>query len=145
VANAGSQAVKGKGDITRMTVDNGANAVTAQVFGFGRPCSGARDFSVYVQNRSNKILYVAQGVCTAGVQWNTTLYYTATGDIQDEKRVACRKFTFKRNNTTGAYRIVIPRTCLGKAPGRVKVRAEGVNYGSVTGGTAGPTKLLTRG
>jgi hypothetical protein len=145
VANAGSQEVKGKGDIKRMSANNGTKALTAQVVGVGRPCSGARDLSVQIVNRNNRILYIAQGVCTAGVQWDTTLYYTATGDIQDEKRVPCRNFKFTRNNTTGAYRIVIPRGCLDNAPNRVRVKSEGVNYGSATGGHAGPTKLLTRG
>lgn len=151
VANAESQTVPGVkyggqvGDITKMTAANGQTAVTTRVFGLGRPCGGAQSLWVHVKTRLGKTRYFAQGSCTAGVQWDTALYYTATGDTQDQVRVRCRDFEFTRVKATGAYRIVMPRKCLDNAPNRIKVMAEGNNYGSATGGKAGPTAALDRG
>lgn len=151
VASAESETVRGDapgpgtGDISKMVASNGVDAVTAKVFGLGKPCTGARDLSVYVENRRGRILYHAQGVCSAGTTWSTNLYYTATGNTQDEKRVRCSTFTFARSKATGAYKVVMPRRCLGNAPGAVRLEAEGSNWGTVTGGHAGPTSLLRRG
>jgi hypothetical protein len=151
VARAESETVRGDspgpgtGDITKMVADNGVDAVTAKVFGIGRPCTEAKDLSVYVENRRGRILYHAQAVCSAGTSWSANLYYTATGSIQDEKRVRCSTFTFARSKATGAYKVVMPRRCLGNAPGAVRLEAEGSNWGSVTGGHAGPTSVLSRG
>ena len=145
IAVAELQSLRGHGDITRMTADNGANAVTARVFGIGRPCTMGKDLSVFVETRRSRILYQAQGVCSAGTQWSTTLYYTATGDVQDVTRVRCSNFEFVRSNATSSFRIVIPRRCLDNAPSSIRVEAQGSNWGSVTGGTAGPTGVLARG
>ena len=150
-ASAESQTVKGNspgpgsGDITKAIANNGAKTVTTQVFGLGRACTKARDLSVYVENRRGRILYHAQGVCSAGTDWSTNLYYTSTGNISDEKRVRCAKFAFTRSKATGAFTVTMPRGCLDNAPDAVKVEIEGSNWGSATGGHAGPTKLLKRG
>ena len=77
--------------------------------------------------------------------WATGLYYTSTGRPKDGKKVRCRTFEFSRVKATGAYRIVMPRACLDNAPNTVKIEADGNDYASVTGGHAGPTKLLKRG
>jgi hypothetical protein len=144
IANAESQTVNGTGDISRMVADNGTNAVTTKVFGLGRPCGGAWYLHVDVTNRRGRLLYRAEGGCTSG-EWHTGLYYTSTGVIEDATSVRCRNFSFTRIRATGAYRVGMPRTCLDHAPGGIKVRADGANYGTMTGGTAGPTALLTRG
>lgn len=144
VANAEQQKVNGSGDITKMVVNNGLDSLNTKVFGIGVPCGGAAYLSLFVENRSGRISYHAQGVCTAGVDWHTTLYYTPTGNLNDEVEVTCGGFKFNRNATTGAYSIVMPRSCLDMAPDRVRVASEGLNYGSM-GGTAGPTRLLNRG
>lgn len=145
IASADSQTVKGEGDIVKIIGDNAKTAVTTRVFGFGEPCGGAKQFMVYVENRTGKILYFADAACVAGTDWNADLLYTATGDIQDQELVHCRKFDVTRNADTGAYRVFMPRTCLDKAPDRIRIEADGVNYGSASGGHAGPTKVLARG
>jgi hypothetical protein len=150
VASAESQTVlgsapgPGRGDITKLVANNGAKAVTAQVFGLGKPCGGAQTLTVNVENRAGKVLYFAQGGCY-GATWATDLYYTSTGQQEDAKAVRCRTFEFSRVRASGAYRIVVPRSCLDQAPNSVRLEADGNNYGSVTGGHAGPTKLLKRG
>ena len=144
MANAESQTVNGTGDITRMVANNGTNVVTAKVFGLGRACGGAHYLHVDVTTRSGRLLYRAEGGCTSG-EWHTGLYYTPTGVVEDSRSVRCRNFSFTRSRATGAFRIEMPRGCLDHAPARIKVRADGADYGSMTGGTAGPTRLLTRG
>lgn len=150
VAQAESQTVQGKrfggnvGDIKKMTVNNARAEVTTNVFGLGRPCGGAKQLSVELQTPRGKIVYVAEAGCY-GVDWITNLYYSPTGDPQDLTRVRCASFAFTRNNTTGAFKIVMPRRCIDQAPDRIRVKAEGLDFGSVTGGIAGPTDVLARG
>ena len=55
IASADSQTVKGEGDIVKIIGDNAKTAVTTRVFGFGEPCGGAKQFMVYVENRTGKI------------------------------------------------------------------------------------------
>jgi hypothetical protein len=143
-ANAETQTVNGTGDITRMTASNGSNAVTTKVFGLERPCGGAQYLHVLVLNRTGKLLYQAEGSCISA-EWHTGLFYTSTGVPEDATSVRCPNFSFTRSATTGAFRVEMPRGCLDHAPGRVKVKVEGANYGTTTGGAAGPTRLLTRG
>lgn len=143
-ANAESQQVTGTGDITSMTANNGIKALTAKVLGIEAPCGGAAFLWVSVENRTGKLLYRAEGVCAAGVEWHTDLYYTATGDPNDETLVDCPNFAFTRHNSTNSYQVKMPRGCLDNAPNKVIVVAEGLNYGSM-GGTAGPTRVLARG
>ncbi len=146
IANAESQTVQGSGDVKKIVVDNGQDAVTTKVFGLGKPCGGAKQLSVYVLTRSGAITYFAQAACYAGTDWAASLLYTPTGDIQDQKSVRCRNFEVTRNRDTGAYRVFMPRACLAEAPNRIRVSVEGLNYGGSTmGGNAGPTKLLGRG
>lgn len=144
VANAQSETVTGTGDITKIIVGNGTSSLTAKVFGLGVECGGAQYLHVEVLNRIGRLLYTADGSCIQAV-WHVGLYYTATGIPEDNTAVKCPAFTFTRSQKTGAYRTEMPRSCLVNAPNRVKVRAEGANYGSMTGGTAGPTQLLARG
>lgn len=144
IANAQSQTVNGTGDITRMVANNGTNAVTAKVFGLGRPCGGAWFLHVDVTKRGGGLLYRAEGGCISG-EWHTGLYYTSTGAIEDATPVRCRNFSFTRSRATGAFRVEMPRGCLDHAPARIKVKTDGANYGTLTGGAAGPTRLLARG
>ncbi len=144
VANAETQTVNGTGDITRMTASNGTNAVTTKVFGLGRPCGGAQYLHVQVLNRTGRLLYEGEGSCISA-EWHTGLFYTSTGAPEDATQVRCPRFSLARNAQTGAFRVEMPRGCLDHAPHRIKVKVEGANYGTMTGGTAGPTRLLTRG
>ena len=143
VANAESQTLDGSGDITKMKVVNGANALTVTVFGLGPRCGGAQYLHVSVFNRNDRLLYEAEGDCISA-QWGTGLYYTSTGVREDLQAVDCANFAFTRNSTSGAYQVKMPRSCLDNAPDRVKVASEGANYGTMTGGSAGPTKVLNR-
>jgi hypothetical protein len=142
VANAESQTVNGTDGITRLKASNGTNAVTANVFGLGSPCGGAWYLHVEVRNRAGKLLYMAEGSCISA-EWHTGLFYE--GGAGEPTAVRCRNFSFTRNRTTGAFRIEMPRGCLDHAPDRIKVRAEGADYGAMTEGVAGPTRLLARG
>ncbi len=144
-AKAESQTRAGTGDISKIVVNNGTNTLTTKVFGFGNPCGGAHYISVEVRNRNGRLLYHATGGCYPGATWATGLYYTATGEGEDETKVRCSRFEFKRVQSPRSYIIVMPRSCLDHAPDRVKVNVWGDNYGSTTGGEAGPTKLLNRG
>ena len=72
------------------------------------------------------------------------------GDRRDgayaTKRVSCGGFRLKYDAGETAWRATIPRSCIPKAPDRIRVESEGVNYaGSAIPGQAGPTRLLRRG
>ena len=143
-----SQTVQGKGDLKKMTATNAQDAVKVKLFGFGGPCN-AKQFTIDVF-WGTKPRYQVQAACTAGTTWTRGLYYDADRtDDQGafaEKRVECDGFRLKYNAKDKYWRAVLPRECLSKAPDRVRVASEGVNYaGSPIPGEAGPTGKLDRG
>ena len=143
-----SQTVQGKGDLKKMTANNAQDAVKVKLFGFGGPCS-AKQFTIDVFWET-KPTYQVQAACTAGTTWTRGLYYDAdrTDDhgALAEKSVKCDGFRLKYNATEKYWLAVLPRECLSKAPDRVRVKSEGVNYaGSPIPGEAGPTGRLRRG
>jgi len=150
VANAQSQTVAGDkyggsfGDVRKIVVNNATANLTTKVFGLGKPCVGAKSLSVDVQNRRGRLLYQAQAGCY-GVDWGTGLYATTTGKPEDAVPVKCPKFVLARSAKSGAFRVVIPRKCMSGAPNKLRVEVNGLNFGSATGGHAGPTKALRRG
>ena len=144
-----SQTVDGTGDIKEMVANNAQGAVKVKLFGLREPCD-AKQFTIDVFWRT-KPRYQVQAACTAGTTWTRGLYYD--GDRTDdqgamaEDRVQCPGFKL-RYVTDGKpfWRAVLPRECLSKAPNRIRVKAEGVNYaGSAIPGQAGPTRRLSRG
>ncbi len=148
MAGAASQTVAGDeyggsvGDIKKIVVNNAQKAVSTKVFGLGKPCGGAKYLQVNVQNGRGKTLYSGEAGCYSGnngLVWATGLY------DRGGSKVRCRNFDISRSRTTGAYRVLMPRECLSDAPNRIKVDVTGQNWGSVTGGHAGPTKVLGRG
>lgn len=148
MASAASQTVAGDefggtvGDIKKIVVNNGQNALSTKVFGLGKPCGGAKYIHVYVQNGRGKTLYTAEAGCYSGDTgpvWLTGLY------DDSGSKVRCRDFDVSRNRSTGAYQVLMPRGCLGDAPNRIRVDVTGQNWGSLTGGHAGPTRILDRG
>ena len=143
-----SQTVQGKGDLKKMVANNAQGAVKVKLFGFGGPCS-AKQFTIDVF-WGTKPTYQVQAACTAGTTWTRGLYYDAdrTDDqgALAENRVECDGFRLKYNATDKFWRAVLPRDCLSKAPDRIRVKSEGVNYaGSAIPGEAGPTDRLRRG
>lgn len=151
VAIAESQTVAGDkyggnvGDITKMTADNGSNAITVRIFGLGKPCGGTQSLTVDVKTPLGKTKYFAQAGCYGGTTWLKGLWYTPTGAPEDGVEVTCAGFELGRGRTTGVFRVVMPRSCLTNAPNKVKIEARGNNFGSATGGHAGPTTALVRG
>jgi hypothetical protein len=142
-AFAEQQTVNGTGDITKMAVNNGQTALTTKVFGLGKPCGGAQYVHVHVL-WGTQPEYEVDGDCIQGA-WYKGLFYRSDRDGSDSKEVNCPDFKLTYNSTGHFYKVFIPRSCMGKANNRVKVRADAVEYGSTTGGEAGPTKLLGRG
>lgn len=133
------------GDISKMFADNGTSAVTVRVYGLPGPCE-TRNVDAVLSWGTGPGQYRARGACYAGTDWATTLEYLPTGSPQDTRPVTCAKFTMTYNRTGHFYRVLIPRTCLAKAPNKVRAYSEATVYGgSTTGGSAGPTKLLPRG
>ncbi len=142
-ASADSVTVRGTGDIDKLSVNNGDKALTAKLYGFAAPCD-AHYFKIVVFWGS-KPAYQASGGCYPGGQWITSLEYFPNRNGQDSQPVKCAKFKLAYNTKGKHYRLSLPRGCMSKAPDRVKVRSDGDNYGSTTGGEVGPTKGLGRG
>ena len=148
MAGAASQTVAGDkfggklGDIKKIVVNNAQRSVSTKIFGLGKPCGGAKSIAVRVQNKRGKTLYTGEAGCYPGktdLVWDFYLF------DKDSSPVKCGKFDVSRIKSSGAYKVLMPRTCLSNAPNRIKVDVDAQNWGSVTGGHAGPTKLLGRG
>jgi hypothetical protein len=144
-AGAESTKVKGSGDIAKMTADNAKGGVTVKLYGFDKPCQ-AHYIAIFVE-WGNKAAYQADAGCynAAPPKWLTSLSYLPDRNTREGKLVKCAKFRVTDTAKLNEYRVFVPRSCMGHAADRVRVRAEGDNYGSARPGVAGPTKLLRRG
>ena len=141
-AVAESTTVAGTGDITSMFVDNARGKLTVKIAGLSEPCGGAKQVSASVTWKNAPDEYRASGACVAGTTWATELLYFPVSGGSEYEEVDCP--TFSLTYKSGSYRVIIPRTCLTEAPGRVRVTGEGLDYGSAIPGYA-KTKLLARG
>jgi hypothetical protein len=143
-ASAESTTVKGTGDIKKMYVKNGSSALVTKVFGFKGACQ-AHYFRIQIF-WGQKAAYQADGGCYPGGQWITSLYFFSDRNAgSGGTKVKCGQFRLTYNATERSWRAFVPRSCLVKAPNRVRVKSDGDNYGSTTGGEAGPTRALGRG
>ena len=143
-ASAASQTVQGSGDIDKMVVDNAKNALKVDLFGFGVPCD-AHYMSVVVEWGTKAGYQISNG-CYPGATWAKSLSYMPDRSKPEGGRiVTCPKLRFGYSEADKSYRAHVPRSCIPKAGNRVKVSSSGDNYGSVTGGEAGPTRSLRRG
>lgn len=145
-AHAESVTVRGSGDIVKMVAKNADRAVVVKVFGIGKPCEAAQHISIQIQ-WGRSAAYEARANCAGYVDWDKSLRYLADRDGGSSARqdVACAGFRLTYNADKKFHRAFVPRSCLRKANHRVRVEANGNNFGSTTGGTAGPTRLLNRG
>ena len=116
-AGAASQTVAGTGDIEKLVVDWGTKAG-----------------------------YEIDNGCYSGGTWAASLVYLADRAAPEGGTIVeCPKLRFTWDAAAKAHRAKVPRSCIPKAGNKLRVRAEGVNFTSVTGGEAGPTKRLRRG
>lgn len=144
-AGAESVTVQGNGDIDKMYVNNAQNAVTIKVYGLGAPCGGAQKINIRVQ-WGDTAAYQAEAGCYSAEWGGKELYYLPhRGDPESARKVDCSGFRLTYNSADGFYRAFVPRSCMPRADNRVKVSSSGNNYGSMTGGSAGPTRSLRRG
>lgn len=142
-AGAESVTVQGTGDIDKMYANNAQKAMTVKVYGLNAPCS-AQKITIRVRWGATAA-YDAEAGCY-GAEWGgKTLYYLPNRHADTARKVDCPDFRLTYNSTYGFYRAYVPRSCMPRADNRVKVSSRGNNYGSQTGGTAGPTGLLRRG
>jgi hypothetical protein len=143
-ASAASQTVQGSGDIDKMVVDNAKSALKVNLFGFGPPCD-AHYMSV-ILDWGTKAGYQVSNGCYPGATWEKSLSYLPDrSKPEGAKIVTCSKLRFGYSEADKSHRAYVPRSCIPKAGNRVKVRSSGDNYGSMTGGEAGPTRSLRRG
>jgi hypothetical protein len=144
-AGAASQTVQGTGDIDKLVVNNAQTKLKASLFGIGAPCDEAKSIKLTI-DWGTKAGYAIESGCYPGATWASSLVYMADRDAgQGGKILECAKFRFTWDADARAHRAKVPRSCIPKAGNKLRVRAEGVNYTSVTGGEAGPTKRLRRG
>ena len=143
-ASAASQTVQGSGDIEKMVVNNAKTALKANLFGFGPPCDA--HYMKVVLDWGTKAGYEISNGCYPGATWASALAYQPDrSKPEDAKIVSCPKLRFSYSEADKSYRAHVPRSCIPKAGNRVKVSGSGNNYGSMTGGEAGPTRSLRRG
>jgi hypothetical protein len=141
-ANAESQTVKGTGDITKMSVSNGQNAVVAKVFTDGGKCSVTKEVWIDLRD-GDGTKYKAWGGCipgdpASGGGWHKALERGGKG-------VACGGFTLAYDKAGGFWRFEVPRSCLAGLAKLVKVSAVHSSFVTATVNEAGPTRWLSRG
>jgi hypothetical protein len=125
------------GYITKMTVNNAQSALTTKVYGLGNKCV-ARFLRVDIRYGQGQKYHVEAGCTTTG-KWFQYLFFK-------QSQVRCPKFGLTYAAATSAWKVFIPRSCLTRAPDRLRVYAEGANAsGTAFPGVAGPTKVLRRG
>ncbi len=143
-ASAASQTVRGTGDIEKMVVNNATSAVKVNLFGFAPPCDA--HYMRVTLEWGTKAGYEIDNGCYPGGTWAKSLVYLPDrSKPEGGKLLDCPKLRFSHSSTDGSHRAYVPRSCIPKAANRVKVRSSGDNYGSTTGGEAGPTRSLRRG
>ena len=143
-AGAASQTVQGTGDIDKLVVNNARSALKASLFGLGAPCDAK--YMKLTVDWGTKAGYEIDNGCYPGATWSDSLVYLADRSAPEGgKIVDCPKLRFTWDEDAEAHRAKVPRSCIPKAGNKLRVRAEGVNFTSVTGGEAGPTKRLRRG
>jgi hypothetical protein len=143
-AGAASQTVQGTGDIDKLVVNNAKSALKASLFGLGAPCDAK--YMKLTLDWGTKAGYAIDNGCYPGGTWADSLVYLADrSDPEGGKLVDCPKLRFTWDEDAEAHRAKVPRGCIPKAGNKLRVRAEGLNFTSVTGGEAGPTKRLRRG
>ena len=143
-ASAASQTVQGSGDIEKMVVNNAKTALKVDLFGFQPPCEA--HYMKVVLDWGTKAGYEISNGCYPGATWAKSLSYLSDrSKPEGGKIVTCPKLRFSYSAADKSYRAHVPRTCIPKAGNRVRVSSSGDNYGSVTGGEAGPTRSLRRG
>ena len=144
-AGAASQTVQGTGDIDKLVVSNAQTKLKASLFGLGAPCDEAKYMKLVV-DWGTKAGYEIDNGCYSGGTWAASLVYLADRAAPEGGTIVeCPKLRFTWDAAAKAHRAKVPRSCIPKAGNKLRVRAEGVNFTSVTGGEAGPTKRLRRG
>ena len=143
-AGAASQTVAGQGDIEKMYANNGDKGITVKLFGLEKPCGGTQYMNVQVK-WGDKEAYEVDGACVSG-SWGYDLFYLADrSNPEGSKKKSCDGLKVSYNKDKGFLKTYIPRSCIPKANNKVKIQSEGHNFGTMTGGSAGPTKLLAKG
>lgn len=127
-----------------MAVNNAASALKVNLFGLKPPCEA--QYMKVTLSWGTKAGYAIDQGCYPGATWAKSLVYMSNrAKPEGGKIVKCAKLRFKYSKADKAYRASVPRSCIPKAGDRLKVRSSGNNYGSMTGGEAGPTRSLRRG
>ncbi|MEA2462250.1 MAG: hypothetical protein QOH90_2427, partial [Actinomycetota bacterium] len=125
-AAAESVTVQGSGDIKKMVAINGQTAAVTKVFGLGKPCASAQYVSIHVMWGTSE--YDVEGACSMQGSWDTGLFYQQDRSNPNAKEVNCPGFTLTYNSTNKSLKAFIPRSCMTKAPNRVKFKSEGATF-----------------
>jgi hypothetical protein len=131
---AASTTVSGTGDIQKMAVNNGPDAVVVKIFGPGGACD-IRYVAAALRG-TDGVTYKASGGCYPGGQWVVDL-------SKGTKSVACSGDRLAYNTSGGFWRFSVPRGCLRKLTDKIKVSGE-LTFSAMPG-AAGPSKWLRRG
>lgn len=128
-------ASNGSPDLSKMVVNNGANAVVVKLHGTG----GKKKvrWSVVRLRGTDGVEYEAM-VGWYSADWKKSLY--RSGGIA----VDCAGYTYGWNATKRLWRVYIPRRCLGKLTNKLKAYTEHVAT-SATPGQAGWSPWVRRG
>ena len=89
--------------------------------------------------------YQIENGCFSGT-WAKALAYLPDRSVPESAEIVeCPKLRFKYAAASKSHRARVPRSCIPKAGNRLRVRSTGHDFGTLTGGEAGPTRRLKRG
>jgi len=135
-AQAASVTVKGTNSYEKLVVNNGAKSLVFKIYAPGGECD-IKFLSVKFRDRDGT-RYTMNGGCYPGLTWGASLE-------RGQKLVDCANFGLKYNSTKSVWTGKIPRPCLKKLGGAIKVTESYVDDYSPSPGVVPATKYVRRG
>jgi opacity protein-like surface antigen len=135
-AQAASTSVTGTNSYKKLVVNNGDKTLKFKLHAPGGKCD-IKYLSVKFRDRDGT-KYTMDGGCYTGATWAASL-------VRGSKLIDCSRFTLKFNDTKSVWTGAIPRTCLKRLAGTIKVTESYVDDYSPTPGEVPATKYVRQG
>jgi len=135
-AQAASTSVDGTESYEKLVVNNGNNNLVFKLHAPGGKCA-IKYLQVKFRDRDGTA-YEMNGGCYPGAVWAASL-------VRGDKLIDCNNFTLKYNATSSVWTGTIPRTCLNRLGGAIKVTYSYVDDYSPMPGEVTGTKYVAKG
>ena len=136
-ALADTTTVKGTNSYKKLVVDNGNKSLVFKLTAPGPGCKNMKYLAVKFEDKDGTA-YEMEGGCYGASDWVPSL-------VRGEKVLNCKDFTLKFNKQKGVWTGDIPRACLNKLGGTIKVTESGTDDSSAMPGDVPATKWVKKG